>query len=347
MKTSLFFFSVASVVGVLFPRTTPAQSTGQTDLSGESILFEQPFLTGIAGNFHVPIAEHRYPSDKPFNLILWQPNPNEPDGQLVATSWPAGDMTGFYPEGKLAEHQAAFRDAPGASTVQIEGGTVGVYLNSRDLSHGSNANLMMITPAFRLPKARDAYPFVHPGVAIVESLDLQIPVAKDLDRKGNLTYVVADLEFEDRQSRARISYNITLFRHTPAPGTQPTQEWLQRTEVVAYDAPTHSFIIGNPLTLGSRVVTPLTRSSLFQTQPWTGWRSFRFAVTQDNFKTNLLSLNKRAPAFGASENPADYILNGWHLNAEIVFATGPAELGWSMRKARVALVPDDRLDVLH
>jgi hypothetical protein len=89
--------------------------------SGPRLIFQQPVLAGIAGNFHVPIAENKkYPTDKPFNLVLWQPNPSRPDGELVPTDWRAGDMTGFYPVGSLVARQAAFRNAVGASTIQID-----------------------------------------------------------------------------------------------------------------------------------------------------------------------------------------------------------------------------------
>lgn len=68
-----------------------AQSANPQEVrSGQKILFEQPALTGIAGNFHVPPAEHKYPDAQPFNLVLWQPNPNRPDDSF------------FRPPGKRA-----------------------------------------------------------------------------------------------------------------------------------------------------------------------------------------------------------------------------------------------------
>jgi hypothetical protein len=149
-KTAFVCPLIAAIVAALLPAPACGQATqGQS----ESILFDQPALSGIAHNFHVPIAEHKYPAAQTFNLLLWQPNPQRPDGQLVATTWPVGDMTGFYPSAPLAGHQAAFRDAPGASAVQIDGGTVGAYIDSRDLKPGPRTTKMMITPAFRLVDA--------------------------------------------------------------------------------------------------------------------------------------------------------------------------------------------------
>jgi len=220
-------------------RAQPAASPGAQ--GSPQILFEQPMLGGIAGNFHVPPAEHKYPADKPFNLVLWQPNPTRPEGQLVPTDWKAGDRTGFYPAAPLPEHQAAFRNAAGASTVQIDGGTVGVYLNSHDLPKGSPGNKMMITPAFKPVAEQRVSPFARPALALANSLELQVPSARDLNQAGNFTYVVAIFVFEDRQTRTQISYEAVLFHHTvSAPGPQ-TPDLLRKNEVGAYDEESHSF----------------------------------------------------------------------------------------------------------
>ena len=341
MKCKLLLPIVASCAGILVCPGLRAQG------GSAIIIFEQPTLAGIAGNFHVPLAEHGYPTQKAFNLILWQPNPGRPDGELIPSNWRVGDMTGFYPVRALPGHQAAFRDEAGASTVQIEGETVGAYLNSHDISHGPRGDKMMITPEFRPAKSQRTCPFARPGAAIVESLDLQIPTARDLDKKGNFTYVTADLEFEDIQTLTRISYGITLFHHGGVTRNPPAAKWLKEHEVKNFDAPSHSFQVGDPLALGSDVVTLLARSALYQTEPWRGWRSFDFAITQENFWTALQALKERGPGFGASQHPADYALTEWHLNAELTYGTGPADLGWSMRRARVALVPENQLSVFH
>jgi hypothetical protein len=332
------------------PVAAQAQSAKSPDApTGPRVIFEQPVLGGIAKNFHVPLAEHKYPADQPFNLVLWQPNPTTPDGELVPTDWKAGDRTGFYPAAPLAEHQAAFRGAAGATTVQIEGDTVGVYLNSRDLPNGSPGSVMMITPALTItppsipPDGPHLYPFAEGGLAIVNTLDLQIPFARDTSKPGNITYITSDLQFEDPKTRIRISYGANLFHHALGPTPANTPERLRQTEVGAYDAPSRSFQVGNTIEAGSRVITLMAGSERQQTQPWRGWRTFRFAITRQNFKTALTALKERSAAFSGSENPSDYALIGWHLNAELQFANGPAELGWSMRKARLALAPEDRM----
>jgi hypothetical protein len=339
LKAALASFLLAS-----FSHPVNAQTFDrQGDRPGETTIFEQPTLTGVAGNFHVPTAEHKYPSERPFNVLLWQPNPNRPDGELVPTSWNAGDKTGFYPKGALGEHQAAFRDASGETTVQIEGDTIGAYIKSDDLPNGSDRDKMMITPAYTFPKEQPVHPFAQPGAAIVNSLELQIPVAHDLNVPGNYTYASPIFFFLDPQSHTQISYEVTLFHNAVHAAPPPAPEWLRKTEVGPFDDPTHSYQVGNPLAPGSRVVTVLTGSTLYQIQPWKGWRLFNYAITGNNFRAAIQALKEKDPNFSGSENPADYALLEWHLNAELNFTNGPAELAWSMRHARVALVPESGL----
>jgi hypothetical protein len=310
---------------------------------GETVIFEQPILGGVAGNFHVPIAERKYPSDRQFTVILWQPNPNRLDGELVPTNWSAGDKTGFYPAGALREHQSAFIDAYAESTVQIEAGTIGAYVRSADLPNGSHGDKMMITPVYTFPKQTPLRPFLRPGDALVNSLELQIPVAQDANKPGNYTYVNPVFFFIDIENHTQISYDITVFHHALHRAPPPTPESLRKTEVGAFDGPTHSYQVGNALSVGSRVVLPLSGTTLYQNQPWKGWRIFRFAITRNNFQSALKSLKERDPGFLGSENPSDYVLTEWHLNAELNFTNGPAELGWSLRKTRIALIPEIRL----
>ena len=255
--------------------------------AGQRIIFEQPVLAGIAGNLHVPSAERKYPSDKPFNLILWQANPNRPDGQLVPSGWSAGDMTGFYPSSPLPEHQASFRDAEGASTAQAEGGTVGVYLNSKDLPNAAELTKMMITPAFKPPAAERVYPFAEPGIALANSLELQVPVAHDLNQRGNFTYVVSVFVFEDRTTHTQISYEFNIFHNNPRQKTAspPNPEKMDQAAVGLFDKNSHSFQVGNPIAPGSHVLTVLPGSTLFQAHPWHGWRLFDAAITRENFQT--------------------------------------------------------------
>jgi len=152
--------------------------------------------------------------------------------------------------------------------------------------------------------------------------------------------VVAIFVLEDRRTRTQISYEAVLFHHSISAPRPQTPDLLRKNEVGAYDEESHSFQVGNPLVPGSRVLTALAGSTPWQTQPWRGWRPFKVAITRANFKAALAALKEKAPAFKGSQDPVDYALVEWHLNAEMKFGSGPAELGWSMRRARLALVPE-------
>ena len=318
------------------PLAAHAQAGDQT------IIFQQPVLDGIAGNFHVPHAERGEFSKDGFNMLLWQVNPGRSDGLLTPSHRSVTDKTGFQPSNPLEKHQAAFQDSDDTTTVQIDGDTVGVYLQSKDLPTQSMEDKLMITPEFRLSKTQQLRPFEKPGTAMVNSFELQIPVAQDMDRKGNFTYASADFTFLDLKNNAKISYGAHLFHHSTHPRRNTAR--LLEKEVGGFDAPSHAYQVGGAILAGSRVITVLNGSAEYQEEPWTGWRVYKIAITRQDFETALKALKEQNPSYPGSVDPADYTFTEWHLNAELKFGSGPAAMGWSMRHASVALVPENRLE---
>jgi hypothetical protein len=292
-------------------------------------LFTQPSLEGVTNNFFVPPAEHRPPRVGIFTLILWQPNPNRQDGELVPTDWSAGEKTGFYPSAPVGSHQAGFRDVRGTSTVQAEGDTVGAYINSTDLTAGSHQFKMMITPQIIFAPADQVRPYEQAGRAVVVSLELQVPTAIDAHNDGSDTYVSADLVFVDRNRSTRISYGCNLF-FNGHPRRRPVGN-------IALDLDTQNTMINSAVGLQNDWLTALSSSAVSQSVPWKGWKAFNFAITENNFVSALAALNQKNPGVHASVNPADYTLVQFHLNAELHFKTSAAELGWSMRRAKILI----------
>src|SRR5580658_9301740 len=129
----------------------PAATTSPTSPGGSSpgstVLFQQPQESGIAGQFFVPLATHTSPQTGIFELVLWQPNPDTADGELVSTTWDAGSETGFAPTSPSTA-QLGFQNQAGTSTAQMEGGTVGAYINSANLPGSPAGQKMMISPQF-------------------------------------------------------------------------------------------------------------------------------------------------------------------------------------------------------
>lgn len=296
------------------------------------VLFEQPALEDVAGNFYVPPATHRPPPNDVFCMILWQPDPATPNGELVAlTDWNAGEKTGFYPPQPMRQ-QAGFANRPNTSAVQVAHDAVGAYLNSADLPNGSDGGLnkMMITPQYTWSAEHRTYPFAQTGKALVLSMQLQIPTANDEGNPHNNTYADVDLLFTDRTSGVKISYGATLFfnRHPVSPSR------------VAYDQPSNSYMVNSAVAAQNPWITLLPHSAVKQGAPWRGWKNFRYAVSEENFRAALAALKRNYPLINASMKPADYALSQFHLNTEMHFTPRsqvPTELGWSMRKARITL----------
>src|SRR6266851_10509311 len=111
---------------------TAAVTAGSTSVAATNDLFDQPLESGIAGNLFVAHVTKAGMPKGTFDLVLLQPNPYTSTGYLVPTSWDAGSKTGFVPT-LPSIAQLGFRNQVGTSTAQMEGDTVGAYLNSKDL----------------------------------------------------------------------------------------------------------------------------------------------------------------------------------------------------------------------
>jgi hypothetical protein len=315
---------IAGAVAVLATSFAVAQAD-----SSSSTLFEQPSLDGVAGNFFVPPAVHKPPPSGVFALILWQPNPNRPDGMLVPTAWGAGGKTGFYPSAPVEKHQAGFRDASATTTVQADGDTVGAYINSADLPEGSHEYKMMITPEIIVPPSAQVQPYAQAGRAILVSLELQVPTAVDAHRDGSETYVNADLVFVDHSRGTKISYGCNLFfnghPHRRAGGH------------IRLDQDTQNMMINSVVGLDTAWLAAQPGSAVSQSEPWNGWKVFRFAITEKNFAQALDAFDQTNRSAKVSVKPGDYSFVQFHLNAELHFNNAPAELGWSMRHAKIVV----------
>ena len=283
------------------------------------MLFQQPQEAGIAGSFFVPPAAHSSPPTGIFTLILWQPNPNTSNGQLVPTTWDAGSQTGFTPPSPLTTMQLGFQNTPGTSTAQMYGTTVGAYLNSADLPGSPVNQKMMITPQYIFPTTNQPVPFASATSALNASMDLQIPTAV-----GDSTYVTADFLFVGPNG-VRISFGIKIFANTGVP------------DIVggAYNTDGNSYELNSPLASDQLFVTLAPDSASATGTPWLGWQHFGWSVTQAQFAAGLSYLAAKFPGTVQSMDPAQYVLAEVHLNAEFHFQPNPAELSWSMRGWKV------------
>jgi hypothetical protein len=296
--------------------TSSSSGSGTSGSAGTTtVLFEQPEMGGIAGNFFVPFAVHKSPPTGAFSLILWQPNRFQSNGQLVATAWDAGGLTGFTPS-LPASAQLGFQNRAGTSTAQMEGGTVGAYINSADLPPSTADQTMMITPQFIFPSGNQPMPFAHSQGSLSGSMDLQVPVAV-----GSDAYILADLLFESA-SGVRISYGIKIFRNGGGGNA---------VVGFAYASDSNTYQVNSPIGSDGRFVTPAAGGASAASTPWSGWRHFAWSISQAQFVSALQELTKQFPGKVTVTDPAQYVLAEVHLNAEFHTQGKPAQLGWSMR----------------
>jgi hypothetical protein len=306
------------------------------------IIFEQPELQAVPGNFFVPssaVEKNRYPASPPFKLIFWQGNPFQANGELVPSTWDARSKTGFD-VGHARDAQYSLKSSGVSSTVQVRGRTVGAYLNSADLmnSRFRADPAMMITPGIDFPE-RNIFPFADPRQKLYQSLELRIPTAVSQSRPHNTVYIVSDFLFIDRTTGTRLTYEVGLFHENPhAP--MLTRAGLMKTEVGLFDKGSRSYQVGSPLSPLARLNEPVEGSALYSTLPWREARRMAFTISWPNFKTGLQSLGARG--YGGSLNPADYSLRQWHLNAEMQYDRVPTQLGWTLSDTKILLLRGSR-----
>ena len=300
------------------PVSGPPGSTGRSPPPPPphiTMLFEQPDLSGIDGNLYAPRATpHVGPPTGAFALVLWQANKYQANGQLVATAWDAGSMTGFAPTA-ITDAQLGFQNLQGTSTAQAEGGTVGAYINSNDLPPSTSDQKMMITPQYIFPSGSQPVPFAAAQTTLGGALDLQVPTAG-----GSNVYVVEDLLFQDGNG-VRVSFGIKLFRNGGSDSTIGT----------GYDSPTNTYMVNSPLGNNQLFVTSATGGASASGSTWTGWRHFEWSVSEAQFTSALHYLAAQYPDQVKTTDPAQYVLTEVHLNAEFHTQGKPAELGWSLR----------------
>ncbi len=301
---------------------TAAVTVGSPGVAGITNLFEQPSESGIANNIFVAHVTKAGMPKGTFDMVLLQPDPLTSNGYLVPTSWNAGSKTGFVPTSPSTA-QRGFLNKVGTSTAQLEGDTVGAYINSKDLPTTLTNQLMMISPQYIFPAGVAPVPFGSSTSVLNGELDLQIPTAV-----GKATYISADLSFLDPNG-LRISYSINLF-HNEAPKALKL--------ATAYDAPERFYILDTPLQADQPQYITLAKGSMSATgTPWVGYRHFQWSIDQAQFVAGIKYLSSQFPGKITSTDPTQYVLTEVHLNAEFHYSPAPAELGWSMKGLKLWL----------
>lgn len=318
---------------VIFTGLFALFSNGTILLGAERlILLEQPSNATLAEHFH--LSAKRVIS--PFALKAIQVNPNTSNGAFVPASWPMGTKTGFFPPPGC---QLGMTDTPGSTGVQIAGDTIGVYLNSvgvpMDPKNGVPGKLM-ITPG-----AEPAKPvMLKPGQTFTLTFDMQVPVTVTTPKVKSRYYMNWCLLFLPKstigmtkkaaQATASISYTVRFYVYGYAP-EKPV------SESVRQDPVTKNWMCSTSAEASSQRCTLLPGTTTMQGQPWSGFRPFGVTISFEQFSRTLAETIASAPDANLPSNPSDWYFAGTHFNAEAMYAGGPVEAGWSMRRARLEL----------
>jgi hypothetical protein len=288
-----------------------------------TVLFVQPTVSGI--NWVCPPSGPNVPK-KQYVMNFVQADRFTGDGNPVVSTVDVSALTGFAPVNP-ATAQRGFQNASGHSVAQMEGGTVGAYLNSNDLAPSASDSKLMITPEYRwiLPPWTDftaPIPLSGPGLVLHEAFDLQVPKCSG----GNDVFVNMGHLFTDPNG-VQLTYNVAVFHNNLAnPGVG-----------ISLDAPTQNYILTNPLGVVTTYCTPTAGSSFYTPTPWSGFMHFEWSCSYQQFQAALHALDAAFPGVLTTFDPAQYRLSTTHLNAEVhtLGSAATIELGWSMKNLEI------------
>lgn len=300
--------------------------------SGSDLLFAQPVVSQSsiddllvsprAGNVSKPP-----PLDR-FSLIFWQRNPRTADGRLVPKRDSSAALTGI----DVGENQRESMQRGEASegkgvSVQAVGDAVGAFLTSEGFpTPKQGIGKLMITPQYKWSNQRAVKPFAN-GDKITVDFQLQVPIASAKRVPGSGAYVTSGLLFVDPGKGTRLSLGAGAF-------SAGKQNW---SGGIAIDPATHGIMVNSPISPTAEFIYVPPESADYTAETWRGWKEFRYEIDAIRFKKALESAASRYPELRISTDPADYILQNFHLNAEIRYDKGDAMLGWSMRNARICM----------
>jgi hypothetical protein len=287
----------------------------------EDLLFKQPSLTKIEGNFCVRCAV----DPGRFHITQWESSPTTTNGGDLASAQNMESYTGLPAPPVAGKSQVSVSNKPGASGAQVSGEAVGAFIKSSDLAPDTPEQKFIITPSIEFNPPVKVFMHPSPTDGLVVSFDLQVPSATDQGKPRSSSYVVSDLMFRNRDTGTRIYVNTIVFKNnTPQP-----------RDSSFFDGPTSTAAAVGPITGNTEFARVEPTSQPYQSRPWTGWKHFSYAVSGESLKKAIVSVNRHYGSLDLSGETASWDLISWHLNAEVLFGDGPAELGWSLRRASI------------
>ncbi len=306
--------------------TTPAQTTVPGACAKVTIL-QQPSYTDIVG--HLIIAQT--PAPNQFGFVQWQKNPNTSDGSDIPVTWNMGDKTGFYPTGNLALYQLGMANTYGSTGAQAKGNTLGEYMNSADVSaHGTPEYKLGVWPQLNWAPSPGIYPFSSTKNAIVGNVLMQIPTAFSSGGGNSNAYVGGNIVFINPKTGTRLAFVPDIFSNSNGADGDPNKHTMH------IDSQTNNIVAEVGMGTNNPWITLAADSATEQWHPWSGYKKFAYTLTYQEFATILAAASSVEQ--GVSLNPGDWELQSAHINSEIHYQTGRAELGLSMQNYTLTII---------
>jgi len=136
---------------------------------------QQPAASGINGALYVAGSSAPEPPNNVFGLVALE----APPVSYVGTAWNAGNLTGFTPTVQNYTTQLGYANTSGnnpTTTAQMQGNTVGAYLQSVDFPGGSSDGSICIAAVVNIAAPIEGSPWAAGG-SLNAQFGFQVPTA--------------------------------------------------------------------------------------------------------------------------------------------------------------------------
>jgi hypothetical protein len=231
-----------------------------------------------------------------------------------------------------------------STAVQAAGNTVGFLIDSESLSTAKTGygTVFPIVAQYSFPSQQQFRPFAQPGNTLVYAIQAQLPFGIGEGNCGSAgsacAYATMYFNFQDATTGLEFWYGAALYDTRGSPNGLG-----YLGETVLYDSSTREAIVAGVVNLsaarGARFTTALATSQGFQSQSWTGYKPFQFAISATNLENAVGKIKAHYPAqYGRlSSNPADYRVFQVNFNPEVAYFGGKASLGVAFNNIRISV----------
>ncbi len=292
----------------------------------EKLLYRQPVTSNIDT---FAFGDPPPPGDNKSMLILWQQGS---DAVSKAVSWDVGAYTGFRPSIPYSAYQRGKVDVSGATAVQVQGRTVGIY--SAPTTRPTIGDLVPIVLQHYYPLGTGPRPWTHAASELRMSAGIQVPTASVSN--GAVGYVQFSLGIRDT---TKSGITGAFWIQTQVFDTRNTfPESLQGD-----DCPGCTFlpIIGSAVRSGTKYVHMIGGSPVSRGSTWTGFQRYMFGISRAELQKMIADIKNKYPStYGnISTRPEDYEIVILGVLDEIYYPQGSsASMGAAIRNLEVAEV---------